>query len=111
VPTQVWVDAGLPKEYASYANDMVTHSLLLQAAKARAAGQNINKIPVAEYLGQQNATANLQQPWDSALHAVRHDVLDAWHQRNIYNTVVSEKQKVAPGELAPTTAVMQHSPL
>lgn len=110
IPTSVWENAKLPPELWSYANDLVTHSLILQSAKARAAGQNITKIPVAEYLGQQNATANLHQPWDSALHSVRNDILDAWHQRNIYHTVVSEKQKVASGELAPTTAVMQHSP-
>ena len=64
---------------------------------------------MAEFTALQNASANLHQPWDSALHSVRQDIVDTAYKQKMYNTVQQELGRVAPGELAPVTAVYTHS--
>jgi len=109
LPANKWKDAGLDPELTSYANDLVTHYLIMQSAKARLAGGNITQTPVAEFTALQNASANLHQPWDSALHSVRQDIVDTAYKQKMYNTFQQELGRVAPGELAPVTAVYTHS--
>ncbi len=111
LPADTWVKAGLDPSLTSYANDLMTHELIMQSAKAQLAGGNITKVPVAEFTALQNASANLHQPWDSALHSIRQDILNTGYKQKMYNAIQQELQKVAPSEMAPVTAVYRHSKL
>lgn len=110
LPAKTWADAGLTEDDAAYANTLATKFLHINAYKNQINGQGNNPPPVAEFAAMLAKSANLNQPWDSALKTLKIDRANALHGNRIYNTILDEKDKVDQAhELAPVTAVLKHS--
>jgi len=110
LPAKEWADAGLSEEDATYANTLATKFLHINAYKNQINGQGNNPPPVAEFAAMLAKSANLNQPWDSALQTLKIDRANALHGNRIYKTILEEKDKVDQAhELAPVTAVLKHS--
>jgi hypothetical protein len=111
LPAKTWEAAGLSPDYASYANTLATKFLHINAYKNQINNQSNNPPPVAEFTTMLAKSANLDQPWDSALKTLKIDRANAVHGNRIYTTVINERDKVdQANELAPTHSILKHSP-
>ena len=109
LPADDWVRAGLSKEDATFANKLATNFLHINAYKSQLQNIGTGNPPVAEFNALQNRGANLGQTYDAALTTLKKDRINAYWGNKLYSTVVSEKDKAAKNEMAPTAAVLKHS--
>jgi len=109
LPADDWVRAGLSKEDATFANKLATNFLHINAYKSQLQNMGTGNPPVAEFNALQNKGANLGQTYDAALTTLKKDRINAYWGNKLYNTVLSEKDKAAKTEMAPTAAVLKHS--
>jgi hypothetical protein len=85
--------------------------LHINAYKNQINNQSNNPPPVAEFTTMLAKSANLDQPWDSALKTLKIDRANAVHGNRIYTTVINERDKIdQANELAPTYSILKHSP-
>jgi len=109
LPADDWIRAGLLKEDATFANKLATNFLHINAYKSQLQNIGTGNPPVAEFNALQNRGANLGQTYDAALTTLKKDRINAYWGNKLYNTIVSEKDKAAKNEMAPTAATLKHS--
>jgi hypothetical protein len=110
LPAETWKKAGLTPTQASYANELATEYIKQQLLKARASGQNINQIPVAEFNTMLNANPNMNMRADASLGLIREGKYDALFQNLLQDKAQKEmNSKVDKNELAPALSVIRHS--
>jgi hypothetical protein len=109
LPADDWVRAGLSKDDATFANKLATNFLHINAYKSQLQNMGTGNPPVAEFNALQNKGANLGQTYEAALTTLKKDRINAYWGNKLYNTVISEKEKIDKNEMAPTAATLKHS--
>jgi hypothetical protein len=111
LPTQAWINAGLPPQYQTYADKIM--SLMVRNANASLASQGITPANSTggEYMAALRAAAGIGQTPEAALNILHHSKVDFDHNKESFDTIKNElTHKANPHSLTKVYDIFHYSP-